>query len=145
MMNALRPASPHPSNEAEHSYLVSSLESAVKVLQDSCPQLSRTFLIGGAQLYAQAMQATPKTAVLERLLITRIYEPGFEECDVFLPEFRRDWQIEQEEKEGNQQGDCQWRHCTESELDDFVEEETEKGVIEEKGVRYRLQMWSRAS
>ncbi|UZJ54720.1 hypothetical protein CBS101457_004040 [Exobasidium rhododendri] len=138
--------------EAERSYLASSLESAVEILQQSYPHLSRTYLIGGAQLYTQAMEATPKNAILDRLLITRIQDPSFDECDVFLPEFRSSSQIEEDEKGENegkastsQKTDSTWQRCSEANLDSFMGEEVEKGTIEEKGVRYRLQMWERAS
>jgi dihydrofolate reductase len=94
------------------------------------------------------MQETPKNAVLDRLMITRIYDPVFEDCDVFLPEFRNDVQIAnemQEEITVHDVGPCDWRQCNEADLDDFVGEEVQKGIMEEKGVRYELQMWKRAA
>ncbi|KAE8255718.1 hypothetical protein A4X13_0g2932 [Tilletia indica] len=77
--------------------------------------LSRIFLIGGAQLYAQALQednGVGKTDGkapdggwnLDRLLVTRILKPAYAQCDVFLPEFRTAEQISseaQEEAAGN--------------------------------------------
>lgn len=95
------------------------------------------------------MQATPKNAILDRLLITRIYDPAFEECDVFLPEFRADGQIK-EEADGKQLGTddssrSEWKYCKEGELADFIGEDVESDIIEEEGVRYQLQMWERCS
>lgn len=95
------------------------------------------------------MKATPKNAVLDRLLITRIHEPAFEECDVFLPEFRTDGQIKAE-SEGMQQetsnpNEGNWKRSKAGELGAFVGEDVEGGMIEEKGVRYQLQMWEMAS
>lgn len=127
-------------NAAEHSYLVASLQSAVDLLRTSCPQLARTFLIGGAQLYTQAMQAAPEGAVLDRLLITRIHQPSFDECDVFLPEFRNDRQTGHEGSTA-----AEWRQSSGLALDAFVGDEVQKGVVEEKGVQYELQMWERTA
>jgi dihydrofolate reductase len=131
--------------ESDHAYLVSSLDSAVDLLQKS-KDLARTFLIGGAQLYSQAMQQPLKNAKVDRLLITRILEPSFDECDVFLPEFRNESQIAEDQEGGkkeSQAGDAEWKKCDAGDLATFVGENVQDGVVEEKGVRYQLQMWQR--
>jgi dihydrofolate reductase len=135
-------------NESEHAHLVSSLDSAVDLLQRNRDVLARTFLIGGAQLYPQAMEKTPSNAVLDQMLITRIFEPSFDECDVFLPEFRSKDQIREDEEGSRENVPSQinnWKRCEEGELASFVGEKVDEGVIEEKGVRYQLQMWQRKS
>jgi dihydrofolate reductase len=96
------------------------------------------------------MEETPQNARLDRLLITRIYDPSFDECDVFLPEFRTPFQVDQEEQEMGKsstavaKGDSNWIRCSESSLDEFMGDKVEMGIIEEKGVKYQLQMWERA-
>lgn len=134
------------SQGANDTYLTSSLEAAAELLQNHKPRPSRTFLIGGAQLYLQAMEAPLKNAALDHLLITRIFDPAFDECDVFLPEFRAEWQKAQDVEDASNdipEGDADWRRCSDADLDAFMGEPVEKGVIEEKGVKYQLQMWQR--
>lgn len=132
--------------ESPHTYLCASLESAVAKLQ-SLPNVSRTFLIGGAQLYAEVMQNHIRNAVIDRLLITRIYDPSFEMCDVFLPEFRTEEQITQEQGEGRHVGLPQqkWVRTKQSDFDAYLGGGVEQGIVEEKGVRYSLQMWERSN
>ncbi|PWN29927.1 hypothetical protein BDZ90DRAFT_1057 [Jaminaea rosea] len=89
--------------EGKGSYCVASLQAALEHVQSKdIADAGRVFLIGGAQLYAQAMKelgpssshsssATP--AKLDRLLITRLVSPNFD-CDVFLPEYRTKQQIQ---------------------------------------------------
>lgn len=137
------------------------MEEAVDLLRSSQARLCRTFLIGGAQLYAQVMKPLPlphkqsKCWLLDTLLVTRIFEPAFEECDVFLPEFRTHDQIEQDSQQGKgERIDMQpsddhhpapmWRRASSEEFDAFLGQPVEHDVVEEKGVRYSLQMWKRS-
>ncbi|PWN42938.1 hypothetical protein IE81DRAFT_346927 [Ceraceosorus guamensis] len=100
--------------------LANSLKGALDHLSklQSLHLLGRTFLIGGAQLYAQALLTLPQHSstasddqqhsstasndlhaspfVLDTLLITRLKSDL--SCDVYLPEFRSDDQIRLDEK-----------------------------------------------
>lgn len=81
------------SNDTFHA---DSLPSACKLIQDlqSSPgptSIFRTFLIGGGQLYREALEKPKMEGVyeLEQILLTRIIDEGpvkFE-CDTFLPDF----------------------------------------------------------
>jgi dihydrofolate reductase len=82
------------------------------------------FVIGGAQLYAAALPCA------ERVLLTRIVEPAFEECDVFLPDFI---------------GGGEWTRARHDALCDWVGFEVPSGVREERGVKYEFEMWVRKS
>lgn len=85
---------------------------------------SSTFLIGGAQLYTLALQQD----LISQILLTRIISPAFDECDVHLPDFTLDkvWQLRPH-----------------TELERFVGFDVKEGEIEEKGVRYRFELWER--
>lgn len=56
-------------------------------------------------------------------------EPAFDECDVFLPDFAA-------AGEG-------WARSTHGELVRWVGWDVPEGVVEEKGVQYRYEMWVR--
>lgn len=107
-------------SDAPCTTLHSSLESALS----SPPVLSstQTFLIGGSQIYRLALQSN----LVDRILLTRILDPEFGECDAFLEEFR----------EGGR-----WRKCERGELSAWVGFDVEEGEREEKGVRYAFEMW----
>jgi len=83
-----------------------------------------TFLIGGAQLYTLALEQN----LVDRVLLTRIVSPSFDECDVSLVDFTRD---------------RVWVRRPHAELQTFVGFEVQEGEVEEKGVRYRFEMWER--
>ncbi|KIM25438.1 hypothetical protein M408DRAFT_26222 [Serendipita vermifera MAFF 305830] len=106
-------------------------------LEEACaytnPELHRRFLIGGAQMYAHALASTSLQYSLDRILLTRILEPEFEECDVFLPEFRQ--------QDGG--GLAIWRQAAHQELIDWAGFNVPEGAQEEKGVKYVYQMWVR--
>ena len=107
--------------EAEDSHLFSSLPEAVDFLSAlGSDRLARTFVIGGAQLYRQTMNEYPAAssssssqaaskAVVDRLLVTRIASPAFDECDVFFPEFRTETQKAHEEGDESQLVDGELR------------------------------------
>lgn len=81
----------------------------------------RTFLIGGAQLYNQSFAAH-----VDRVLLTRVLEQL--PCDVFLADFA---------------ADKRWRLAPHSELREWVGWDVPEGEIEEKGLKYRYEMWVR--
>ena len=98
---------------------------------------TRTFIIGGATLYAQVL---PLPSV-DRILLTRVLDPAFEDCDVFLPEFR-DGEKSQEGPLDNKDGSsARWRQATHADLVKWVDFDVPSGIQEEKGVKYEFQMW----
>jgi dihydrofolate reductase len=81
-------------------------------------------------LYAHALTSTSLQYSLDRILLTRILEPAFDECDVFLPEFR-------------QGTSSAWREAPHEELIKWAGFDVPEGIQEEKGVKYVFQMWVR--
>jgi len=102
--------------------LVSSLDAAVE--RGHAANVKRVFVIGGAQLYSAALPFA------ERVLLTRIIEPSFEGCDVFMPDFI---------------GGGEWMRAGQDELSAWVGFEVPRGVQEERGVKYEFEMWRRKS
>ena len=107
-------------------------------LSESNSNTHRSFVIGGASLYSEvlALSPTPQdiSPVLDRVLLTRIISPAFEQCDVFMPDFL-----------GNQSqdGGSAWLRASHAELQAWTEFEVPEGVQEENGVQYEFQMWVR--
>ncbi|KAI0246900.1 dihydrofolate reductase-like domain-containing protein [Lactifluus subvellereus] len=102
--------------------LASSLDAGLERVHAA--DANRVFVIGGAKLYAAALP------LAERVLLTRIMEPSFEGCDVFMPNFI----------DGGE-----WTRAPHDALNDWVEFEVPKGVQEEGGVKYEFEMWMRHS
>ncbi|PWN54211.1 hypothetical protein IE53DRAFT_337502 [Violaceomyces palustris] len=153
--------------ESDGACLFASLEEAISSLQAKQSQrpclLARTFVIGGAQLYAQAMRLVPESgAQVDHLLITRIMHPSYEECDAFLPEFRSLAQICSDrnkavaaprEKTTNAKDSAdEWIRLDHKSLRAWLgaNEESEistsipEGTIQEGEVLYEFQMWERS-
>ncbi|KAK1831776.1 dihydrofolate reductase-like domain-containing protein [Podospora conica] len=90
-------------------------------------RVGRVFVIGGAQVYGEAMGK----GMARRILLTRVL--GEFECDAFfgvrLPE-------DGEGAEG-------WRRAEKGALDGWVGEEVPGGVQEEGGTGYVFEMWER--
>jgi len=99
--------------------LVSSLDAALEGA--NAADANRIFVIGGARLYAAALP------LAERVLLTRIIEPSFEGCDVFMPDFIG--------------GGGGWSRTPHDALCAWVEFEVPEGVQEERGVKYEYEMW----
>ncbi|KAF8609458.1 hypothetical protein BDV93DRAFT_518273 [Ceratobasidium sp. AG-I] len=107
--------------------LANSLNEALSYLSNlpaSSPpfKLRNIFIIGGASIYTQALQNPNAT----RILLTRVIEPAYEECDVFFPEIR----------ENNE-----WVRARHAQLVEWVGFDVPEGVQEEKGTKYEFQMW----
>jgi dihydrofolate reductase len=102
-----------------HTTAHTSLEDAVAALPEST---HRAFLIGGAQLYNQALPTH-----CDRVLLTRVLQTI--NCDAFLADFT---------------ADAAWRRASHQELCDWVGWEVPEGDIEEKGIKYRFEMWVRS-
>jgi dihydrofolate reductase len=87
----------------------------------------RAFVIGGAQIYKEALEK----ADTKRILLTRVLTDF--ECDTFFPV--------QLNEDGTADG---WTRKTKDELDSWVGETVPEGVQEENGTRYVFEMWERA-
>lgn len=100
-----------------------SLESALSELLPC----TRTFLIGGSQLYNLSLKSPP---LVDRILLTRVISDV--ECDTFLTDF-----VSQQDEKGEKM----WTQSTHSELEQWVGFDVPSGEVEEKGFRYRFEMW----
>ncbi|KAI8995670.1 dihydrofolate reductase [Trametes punicea] len=120
-------------------YLHSSIESATERL--SKPEfldkpLHRSFVIGGAYLYNATLALPPSSdTFVDRILLTRVLSPAFEDCDVFFPDF-----TSSEETEGNS---LRWRRASHGELREWAGFDVPEGIQNENGVQYEFQMWIR--
>ncbi len=103
--------------------LAPSLEAALQ--RAHAADASRLFVIGGAKLYAAALPFA------ERVLLTRIVEPAFEECDVFMPDFI------------GGEGGREWTRAGPDALSAWVGFDAPKGLQSERGVQYEFEMWTR--
>jgi len=120
-------------------YLHSNLESAMDRI--SHPErlesnLHRSFIIGGATLYRETLLLPPTSqASVDRILLTRIISPAFDQCDVRMPDFQ---------VQVPSAGDISpWRRASHEELQEWVGFELDAGIQEENGVKYEFQMWIR--
>jgi len=115
----------------ESVVLKNNLKSGLSVLSERHhSNLNHGFIIGGATLYTESL-ALPLSATepgVDRVLLTRILSPNFDDCDVFMPDFI---------KEGG------WAKSTHAELQEWVGFEVAEGEQEENGVKYEFQMWVR--
>lgn len=145
----------HTHRDAPNSYLVSSLEAALNLLHNT-PDIHRAFLIGGSQLYTQALQSQSPHLV-QSILITRILTPQYTDCDVYLPEFRTREQVEGDEhlaREAGRQHPIQvtpvaqqaWVKQSYSDLAHLLggEQNVQPGIVSEGEVKYEFQLWERA-
>ena len=97
--------------------------------------LHRMFVIGGATVYKQALEFPIETPNhVDRILLTRILSPSFEDCDVFMPNFQK-----MAEKDSLRP----WVKRTHQDLQEWVGFEVPEGVQTENGVEYEFQMWTR--
>lgn len=118
-----------------NTYLDSSLPSAF----DRLPSLShahRHFIIGGASLYTESL-ALPRTgsAFVDRVLLTRVLSPSFEDCDTFMKDIT---------EEKDEEGRLKWAKAEHKSLVDWAGFDVPEGVQEENGVQYEFQMWVRS-
>jgi len=86
--------------------------------------IHRTFIIGGASIYRESLP------IVDRVLLTRIVSPAFEECDVFMPDFLADT-------------GANWQRAPHTELQDWVGFDVPEAEQEEKEIKYEFQMWVR--
>lgn len=110
---------------------------------ESFKPIHHSFIIGGATLYNESLALPPDpttAAFVDRVLLTRILEPAFGDCDVFMPDF-----LTSQDESGARAAEegAQWDRAPHEELSEWVGFEVPKGVQEEKGVKYEFQMWVR--
>ncbi|WYZ40424.1 hypothetical protein EsH8_IV_000765 [Colletotrichum jinshuiense] len=112
---------------------VGSLEQALAYLrghETAGAGAGKIFVIGGAQIYAAALEV-PEA---KRVLLTKVL--GDFECDAFFP-------LKLSDESAGQGQAAGWKKAGKSELDEWVGEEVEGGEIEENGTRYEFQMWEK--
>ncbi|PQE10875.1 dihydrofolate reductase protein [Rutstroemia sp. NJR-2017a BBW] len=109
-----------------NSHITNSISDALALTAQLEESSGRNFIIGGAQIYKEALGRSET----KRILLTRILEDF--ECDTFFPVHLGE--------EGTAEG---WRRVQGEELNRWVGEEVEEGVREEAGTRYVFEMWER--
>lgn len=107
--------------ESSEPVRVQSLELALQYARTRS-DVSRVFVIGGAQIYDAAL----KLPEARRILLTSI-ERDFD-CDTFFPVDLKDGK---------------WERKTRDELQQWTGEEVEEGGQEEAGTKYEFQMWEK--
>jgi len=107
-----------------------SLQAAITRIDSEKNSGARGFIIGGASLYAESLALPPSSPVgfVDRILLTRIVSPAFEECDVFMPDFL---------------GGGGWKMAPHDALQAWVGFEVAEGLQEENEIKYEFQMWVR--
>ena len=115
-------------------FLRNNLGSAFTLLSEL--PIHRAFIIGGVSLYADTLALPPSSnAFVDRVLLTRISSPAFEDCDVHLPHFLSD---------RDSQGNAMWTRVPNAGLKEWTGLDVPEGIQTEKGVEYEFQMWTRA-
>jgi dihydrofolate reductase len=102
---------------------VNSVEAAIHFAEKSD---SRIFVIGGAQIYKEALQRVET----KRILLTRVLTDF--ECDTFFPVHLNE--------DGRGEG---WQRKSKQVLDKWVGETVAEGMQEENGTKYVFEMWER--
>jgi len=97
--------------------------------------IHRAFVIGGVSVYADTL-ALPSSsnAFVDRVLLTRISSPAFQDCDVHLPDFLSDTDT---------RGNAVWTRARHEELKEWAGFDVPQGIQTENGVEYEFQMWTR--
>ncbi|KAM3073616.1 hypothetical protein ACMFMF_006819 [Clarireedia jacksonii] len=109
-----------------NAHLTNSLASALSLTSKLENHSGRNFVIGGAQIYKEALGRSET----KRILLTRILEDF--ECDTWFPVCLGE--------DGVAEG---WRRVGGEELSGWVGEEVQEGRREEGGVGYVFEMWVR--
>lgn len=120
-------------------YLHSSVDAAAERLAQPVfleKPLYRSFVIGGAHIYRATLSLPPSSgSFVDRILLTRVLEPAFDDCDVFFPDF-----LATDSADGQQD---KWRRASHEEFKEWAGFDVPEGVQEENGVQYEFQMWVR--
>ena len=86
-------------------------------------------------LYTDTLALPSSSKVfVDRVLLTRISSPPFQDCDVHLPNFLSDT---------NSEGNAMWTRARHEELKEWTGLDVPQGVQTENGVEYEFQMWMR--
>ncbi|GAA5940083.1 dihydrofolate reductase [Sporobolomyces koalae] len=128
------------------THLANSIEGAINLLRTRAPDTNRHFLIGGAQLYNEALSSSSSrhgevrsTYLVDRVLLTRI-DTDYPDCDTFLNPFMNDTET--------------WRRANHEELVEWAGWQVPQGIQREKDklvkgsdkwVEYEFEMWVRKS
>ena len=120
-----RELEPGAFSAAKEGVKAGSLDSAIQFASSTMVD-RRTFVIGGAQIYREALER----AETKRILLTRVLSDF--DCDTFFPV--------QLNEDGKGEG---WERKTKQELDQWVGETVAEGVQEENGTKYVFEMWER--
>ncbi|GAW11228.1 hypothetical protein ANO14919_005700 [Xylariales sp. No.14919] len=113
---------------------VGSLEQALQYLESSSTimQSSKVFVIGGAQIYAAALQLKQS----RRVLLTRVINDF--ECDTFFP-----LHLSEVSSETGGGSTRRWIRRSPADLDQWTGEMVPEGIQEENQTQYEFQMWER--
>jgi len=114
-------------------FLRNNLESALHLLSEL--HVHRAFIIGGVSMYVDTL-ALPSSAnaFVDRVLLTRISSPAFQDCDVHFPDFLSDT---------NAEGNAVWTRARHEELKEWTGFDVPRGIQTENEVEYEFQMWTR--
>lgn len=106
-----------------------------EALQAYEKRMYRQFIIGGASVYEEALQLRTEDGkpVVDRILLTRILSPAFDCCNVSFPEIVGTRSLPS------------WKRTSHQELNDWLGFEVTEGALEENGIVYEFQMWTRVS
>ncbi|EJT97908.1 hypothetical protein DACRYDRAFT_119105 [Dacryopinax primogenitus] len=108
----------------------------------------RFFIIGGAALY-KSLISHPS---FDRILMTRVVSPDYEECDVFFPDIlessealpgaaKQQSEAPAPEDTGKASQPARWTKASHAELQAWAAVPVPEGIQEEKGTKYDCQMW----
>lgn len=109
----------------QHNLKVGDFEGALGIVGSTFVD-KKAFIIGGAQIYKEALESQEA----KRILLTRILTDF--KCDTIFPL--------QLNEDGTAEG---WERKSKKELDDWVGETVPEGVQEENGTQYVFEMWER--
>ncbi|KAG0149179.1 hypothetical protein CROQUDRAFT_40223 [Cronartium quercuum f. sp. fusiforme G11] len=140
----------YSSTDSNDTFLADSLPSACQLIQSlvlsgEAGPIFRSFLIGGGELYREALDKPKMDGIyeLDRLMVTRIVEEGpiGLECDTFLPDFTT------LQSPG---GGRAWELCTPTELEQWLgktEQELRRlgfssvETLQDGPIRFVFQLW----
>ncbi|KAL8912394.1 MAG: hypothetical protein Q9171_002580 [Xanthocarpia ochracea] len=112
--------------------IASSISEGLQRLQDQRKDLGRVFVIGGAQIYKQAIGMR----ACERVLWTKL--TGEWECDTWFPQG-----VVGDGVEEGVEGPHGWKRKTKRQLEEWVKEDGVGGPRREGDVEFEVTMWER--
>ncbi|WVF69638.1 hypothetical protein IAT40_004417 [Kwoniella sp. CBS 6097] len=127
--------------DALNTHTADSLPSAIAAIPSDTP---RTFIIGGSQLYtasfapsSESTSSGPKRPLIDRVLLTRVLSEF--ECDSYLDDFTSHT-CDVDNAQDTEQDRKVWRKASIEELREWVGWDVQE-ENEEKGIKYRYEMW----